>query len=269
MDKIVKVLKKIKLRNLIILVILLVFNTYAWFIYATRVSLDLSAHISSWNVEFVSGSEEITTNIEIVLDRIYPGMENFERTIEVHNKGETPAILTYEIQSLKIMDEIFEVSEDTGLTSDELENKIETEYPMPFFDKVPPAAAIKDMSKTKVAFVTSGGIVPVGNPDRIESSSATKYGIYSIKDKKSMDKKDFMTIHGGYDRAFVLENPNLVIPLDVMREIEAEGGIGELADYFVTTTGTGTSTGNAKRFGEEFVKKLLADGVQAVILTST
>ena len=129
MDKIVKVLKKIKLRNLIILIILLAFNSFAWFIYATRVSLDLTAHVSSWNVEFVSGSEEITTNIEIVLDRIYPGMENFEKTIEVHNKGETPAILTYEIQSLKIMDETFEVSEDTGLTSDELENKIETEYP--------------------------------------------------------------------------------------------------------------------------------------------
>lgn len=129
MDKIVKVLKKIKLRNLSILVILLAFNTFAWFIYVTRVSLDLTAHVSSWNVEFVSGSEEITTNIEIVLDRIYPGMENFERTIEVHNKGETPAILTYEIQSLKIMDETFEVDEESGLTSDELENKIETEYP--------------------------------------------------------------------------------------------------------------------------------------------
>ncbi len=147
--------------------------------------------------------------------------------------------------------------------------QIGTEYPMPFFDKVPPAAAIKDITKTKIAFVTSGGIVPVGNPDRIESSSATKYGIYSIKGKKSMDKSEFMTIHGGYDRQFVLENPNLVIPLDVMREIEAEGGIGELADYFVTTTGTGTSTGNAKRFGESFVPKLLEDGVQAVILTST
>lgn len=147
--------------------------------------------------------------------------------------------------------------------------KVETEYPMPFFDKVPPAKAIKDITKTKVAFVTSGGIVPVGNPDRIESSSATKYGVYSIKGKKAMDPQEFMTVHGGYDRAFVLKNPNLVIPLDVMREIESEGGIGELADYFITTTGTGTSTGNAKHFGEDFVPKLLADGVQAVILTST
>lgn len=129
MNKVVKVLKKIKLRNLIILLILLIVNTFAWFIYATRVSLNISVHVSSWNVEFVSGEEEITTNIEIVLDRIYPGMEDFERVIEVHNKGETPAILTYEIKSLQIMDETFEVSEETGITSEEIKNKIETEYP--------------------------------------------------------------------------------------------------------------------------------------------
>lgn len=144
-----------------------------------------------------------------------------------------------------------------------------TEYPMPSFDRVVPAKQVADIKKARIAFVTSGGIVPVGNPDRIESSSATKYGTYSIEGMKEMDAKDFMTVHGGYDRAFVLKDPNLVIPLDVMREIEAEGGIGELANYFISTTGTGTSTGNAKQFGEDFVPKLIADGVDAVILTST
>lgn len=129
MNKLVNILKKIKIRNLIILIILLAFNAYAWFIYATRVSLDLSVHVSSWNVEFVSGEEEITTNMEIVVDRIYPGMEDFERIIEVHNKGETPAVLTYEIKSLQIMGETFEVSEESGLTSEDIQNKINTEYP--------------------------------------------------------------------------------------------------------------------------------------------
>lgn len=145
----------------------------------------------------------------------------------------------------------------------------ETEYPMPVFDRVAPNPAVKDMKHAKVAVVTSGGIVPVGNPDRIESSSATKYGIYSIEGMDSMSPNDFMTIHGGYDRAFVLENPNLVVPLDVLRNLEKEGEIGELNNYFVTTTGTGTSIGNARGFGEEFSKKLVADGVDAVILTST
>lgn len=85
----------------------------------------------------------------------------------------------------------------------------------------------------------------------------------------SLGAARFMTIHGGYDRAFVTENPNLVVPLDVMREMEKEGTIGELADYFISTTGTGTSVGNAKGFGKDFSKKLLDDGVEAVILTST
>lgn len=129
MEKIIKVFKKIKIKNLIILIFLLIFNTYAWFIYATKVNTDLSVHVSSWNVEFVTGTGDITTNIEIVVDRIYPGMETFEKTIEVHNKGETEAALSYEIESLKIMDQTFEVSEESGLTTQDIENKIKTEYP--------------------------------------------------------------------------------------------------------------------------------------------
>ena len=78
-----------------------------------------------------------------------------------------------------------------------------------------------------------------------------------------------MTVHGGYDRAFVTEDFNLVVPLDVLRDMEREGVFASLADYFVTTTGTGTSTGNAKRFGAEVAQKLLRDQISAVILTST
>ena len=64
----------------------------------------------------------------------------------------------------------------------------QTEYPMPEFDRVEPAAPVTDLAHTKIAIVTSGGIVPQGNPDHIESSSATKYGIYSIKGMDRMDR---------------------------------------------------------------------------------
>lgn len=49
-----------------------------------------------------------------------------------------------------------------------------TELPMPEFDSVEPAEAIKDLSKAVIALVTTGGIVPHGNPDRIQSASAQK-----------------------------------------------------------------------------------------------
>lgn len=127
MNKFIKILKKIKLRNIIILILLLMFNTYAWFIYATKVNLDLSVHVSSWNVEFVSADGESITDLVIEVERIYPGMDTFEKNIEVKNKGETAATLSYQIESLKVMDQTFQAS-DT-LTSEDIENQINEQYP--------------------------------------------------------------------------------------------------------------------------------------------
>lgn len=144
-----------------------------------------------------------------------------------------------------------------------------TDLPMPKFDRVSPAEPIKDIKKAKIAIVTSGGVVPTGNPDHIESSSATKFGVYSIEGMDTMSPDDFTTIHGGYDRQFVMTDPNLVVPLDVLREMEKDGEFGELLNYFCTTTGTGTATGSAARFGDDIGKKLAEDHVDGVILVST
>lgn len=145
----------------------------------------------------------------------------------------------------------------------------DTDLPMPKFDRVEPAAPITDMKHAKIAVVTSGGIVPQGNPDHIESSNATKFGIYSIEGMDTMSPDDFTTIHGGYDRQFVMQDPNLVIPLDVLREMEKDGEFGELVNYFCSTTGTGTATGSAAKFGDAIGKKLTEDHVDGVILVST
>lgn len=145
-----------------------------------------------------------------------------------------------------------------------------TDLPMPKFDRVDPAPPIKDIKKAKIAVVTSGGIVPLGNPDHIESSNATRYGKYTLAGMDRMDSKVYTTIHGGYDRQFVMEDPNLVIPLDVLRDLEKEGEFGELVDYFYATTGTGTSTASAAKFGTEIGKELTEkEHVDGVILVST
>ena len=145
----------------------------------------------------------------------------------------------------------------------------ETDLPMPKFDRVEPAKPIEDLTKAKIAIVTSGGIVPVGNPDHIESSNATKFGTYTIEGMDQMSKDDYMTVHGGYDRQFVLEDPNLVIPLDVLRKMEKDGEIGVLLPYFSSTTGTGTATNSAARFGDDIGKKFIEEGVDGVLLVST
>ena len=144
-----------------------------------------------------------------------------------------------------------------------------TEYPMPNFDRVAPNPAVKDITKARIALVTSGGIVPKGNPDHIESSSASHYGKYDIEGVNDLTSETYETAHGGYDPVYANENPNRVLPVDVLRDMEKEGKIGTLHRYFYSTVGNGTAVANAVEFASEFSKELKADGVDAVSLTST
>ncbi len=144
-----------------------------------------------------------------------------------------------------------------------------TEFPMPDFDRVPPNPAVKDITKATIAIVTSGGAVPKGNPDHIESSSAQKYGKYDIEGINDLTPENGETAHGGYDPVYANEDLDRVIPVDVLRDLEREGKIGKLHRYYYSTVGNGTAVANAKKFGEAIGKDLKEAGVDAVILTST
>ena len=144
-----------------------------------------------------------------------------------------------------------------------------TEFPMPTFDKVDPQPAIKDLSKATIALCTSGGIVPKGNPDHIESSNATRYGEYDITGVNDLTEETYETAHGGYDPVYANEDADRVLPVDVLREFEREGVIGKLHNKFYTTVGNGTAVLSSKAFAEEYAQKMIADGVDAVIMTST
>lgn len=144
-----------------------------------------------------------------------------------------------------------------------------TEYPMPVFDRVDPQPAIKDIKHAKLALVSSGGPVPKGNPDRIESSSASHYGKYCLKDIDDLNPTNGETAHGGYDPVYANEDLDRVLPVDVMKELLAAGEYGSLHDYWYATVGNGTSVANAKKFAAEIAEQLLADHVDGVILTST
>lgn len=145
----------------------------------------------------------------------------------------------------------------------------ETEFPMPNFDRVAPNPAVKDLTKAKIAIVTSGGIVPHGNPDHIESSSAQKYGKYDIEGVMDLKEGEWETAHGGHDPVYANLDADRVIPVDVLRDLEKEGKIGSLHRYYYSTVGNGTAVASSKKFAETFSKELVADGVDAVILTST
>jgi betaine reductase len=145
----------------------------------------------------------------------------------------------------------------------------QTEYSMPSFERIPPSQAIGNMSSATIALVTTGGIVPKGNPDRIEAASASKFAEYSISGINNLDATAYQTCHGGYDPVYANDRPDRVLPLDAMRILEKSGMIARLHNRYYVTVGNATSVANSRKFGESIAEKLKASGVDGVILTST
>lgn len=145
----------------------------------------------------------------------------------------------------------------------------ETELPIPAQDRIPVATPIVDLSKANIAMITTGGIVPVNNPDRIQSASATRWGRYDISNVDKLESGVYKTIHAGFDPAAADADPNVIMPIDAMKVYLKEGKFGRLHDYFYSTVGTGTTQAEAARMAKEIIIKLKEDKVDGVIMTST
>lgn len=145
----------------------------------------------------------------------------------------------------------------------------QTELVIPEKEIIPIAEPIKDLSKANIALVTTGGIVPVDNPDRIQSASATRWGMYDVTGMDRLESGVFKTIHAGFDPAAANACPDVIVPIDAMRVYEKEGTIGKLHQYFYSTVGTGTTEAEARRMAKEIIPFLKKDRVDAIIMTST
>ncbi len=145
----------------------------------------------------------------------------------------------------------------------------ESEVSQPRYDRVAPALPIISLNEATVALCTDGGLVPKGNPDGIESIGATRSGKYSLEGKIALEGKEFDICHAGYDSVFVKQDPNRLLPIDVVRMLEEEKRIGKLHNKFFSTTGVGTTVENARKIGRHIASELKEDGVSGVILTST
>lgn len=145
----------------------------------------------------------------------------------------------------------------------------ETELPMPVFDHVPPAPPVEDLKSALIAIGTEGGIVPRGNPDRIEAHNASKWRAYSIEGLDDLLSGDFEVAHGGYDPVHANSDPDRVLPLDGMRRLEKRGKFRKLLEKYFVTVGNVTAVRSAERYGREIVAMLHEAGVDGVVLSST
>ena len=143
----------------------------------------------------------------------------------------------------------------------------DTELEISVYEKVEPAAPLADLKGAKIALCTTGGIVPLGNPDHMFAATAKFWKKYDLEGKT--DLQGFESVHAGFDPVYANEIPDRVAPYNILKKLEAEGEIGEVYPYLLTTTGNSTSVADATQFGKEMAEDLIAAGVTGVILTST
>jgi glycine reductase len=145
----------------------------------------------------------------------------------------------------------------------------QSEISIPTFDRVESAPLPADLSKALVAVVTDGGLVTKGNPENMPPGFTDRKVALSITGLSRLDTEEFEVYHKGYDTRFVNDDPNRLVPLDALRQLEQDGVIGRLFGTVYSTAGLGMTLSNARRLGRDIGQSLKKEGVQAVILTST
>ena len=137
------------------------------------------------------------------------------------------------------------------------------------FEAVVPPPPLLDPAQTLFALVTECGLVPLGNPHRLPAVAANHWATYSIAGMERLQAGAWEAVHGGYDNTAALQDPNRLVPLDVMRALEREGLIGGLLDDIFVTVGNGGRLNAMKRMGAEIAATLRQRGVGAVVLPAT
>ena len=140
-------------------------------------------------------------------------------------------------------------------------------YPWRRIDPVPWTPLQKPLKKSRLALVTSAGLVLPGQEPFDES---IRGGDYSVREIPSdTDISTLIDAHrsGLYDHAGLRQDPNLAFPLDRLHELVQNGRIGYLNHRHLSYMGSITAPGRLiKKTAPEDVRRLVKDGVDAALL---
>ena len=139
-------------------------------------------------------------------------------------------------------------------------------FPCMEHDDSPVTPIRRQLSQAKVALVTSAGLhlrddQPFGRGDS---------GFRLIP--ANANGKDVLMSHSsiGYDHVPFYKDVNITFPIDRMRELQERGQVGSLSENFYSFMGAQRDPSKILSDGApEVAQRLLAEGVDAVILTPT
>ena len=129
-------------------------------------------------------------------------------------------------------------------------------------DDIPWTPLEKPLSQCRVALLSSGGI-----HHKDQEPFHTKDDTSLREIPKDAPVGDLRISHFGYRTEDAKKDPNCVFPIERMRELEAEGVIGEFSDPAYTLTGGIYSSRRVKEeLAPQIAERIIRDKVDAVYL---
>jgi D-proline reductase (dithiol) PrdB len=132
-------------------------------------------------------------------------------------------------------------------------------YPWRRIDPVPLARIGKPLAASRVALVTTAGLVP---PLERPFDPTVKGGDFSFRVIRSDANVRRLEEHHrseAFDHAGILRDPNVAFPLDRLRELAATGEIGDVAPRHLSFMGSITAPGRLARSTAPEAAQLLVD----------
>lgn len=91
---------------LFLFALMLIINTYAWFVTTKEADVTgIKGEVKPWDVEFYIKGEEVKNSYTFTIDKLYPGMQEFNENIYIRNAEERKSSLSYKIISVKLFGE--------------------------------------------------------------------------------------------------------------------------------------------------------------------
>ncbi|MGQ4806869.1 Glycine reductase complex component B subunit gamma [Candidatus Entotheonellaceae bacterium PAL068K] len=144
-----------------------------------------------------------------------------------------------------------------------------TEVPIHLPERVTPAPPLAALSDATIAMVTTGGLVRKGNPDKQVPSNATRYYRHSVAELRRLSGQDWEAYHSGYFNHIVNANPNYILPLNFLRDLEVSGAVGGVFASIYALAGVSTPVATARTLGQSIAKDLKDGQVDGCLLVAT
>ena len=104
---------KVSVRRLWLVMLTFIFATFAWMAYMRYLQPNALIHVAAWKIEFIDDTgQEISNSVDINVENLYPGMDDYNKTIYINNLGEKDSDIDYNITELNLLGNVYNIKNE-------------------------------------------------------------------------------------------------------------------------------------------------------------